>query len=280
LPEKMKLECGPVADYHTHPDYSVDGHGTLDEWCKAALDVGLSGICFTPHHEANPARKELDGYLKIDGQKVKLSDVAVKHYLDNVAGVHEEYGNIGLMVRAGMEFGYFPGCEKIIADLQSKFDFHFRLGAVHSFDDMCFTSRHDAPGLFAKYTLKQLADRYFDMLDKMAGSGLVDCLAHLDIYRRFGLEYYGEEVNTIHRGRIEKLFKTMLAHDVGYELNTSAIRHGHYEYYPCMEIVNMARESGVRLVTLGSDAHHVKDIALDFDAAAAVAYELFPHINE
>jgi len=87
-------------------------------------------------------------------------------------------------------------------------------------------------------------------------------------------------VMTIHRGRIEKLFETMGRHGVGFELNTSAMRHGHVEYYPNMEIVNMARRAEVPLIALGSDAHHPDQLALDFDAASAVAYELMPYVDE
>jgi histidinol-phosphatase (PHP family) len=280
LPDIKPLNCGPVSDYHIHPDYSVDGEGTLEDWCRAAFNIGLSEICFTPHYEANPARKAEDAFMKINNRLVELSDEAIRTYLEHADQVAKEYGLIGLMVRAGLEFGYFPGWEKEVSELKSRHNIHFSLGGVHSFDDLCFTCHEDAPKLFAKLTLDQLADRYFEMLDRMASSGSVDALAHMDIYRRFGLGYYGKGINTIHRGRIEKLFKTMLAHDVGYELNTSAIRHGQHEYYPCMEIVNMAREAGVRLISLGSDAHRPEDIALDFEAAAAVAYELFPYVDE
>ena len=72
----------------------------------------------------------------------------------------------------------------------------------------------------------------------------------------------------------------MKKHGVGYEVNTSAIRHGLPEYYPSMEIVNMARAAGVDLITLGSDAHRPEDVGLDFSAATAVAYELFPYVDE
>ncbi|MDD4051723.1 MAG: hypothetical protein PHR28_07495, partial [candidate division Zixibacteria bacterium] len=73
---------------------------------------------------------------------------------------------------------------------------------------------------------------------------------------------------------------TMKANGVGFELNTSAIRHGHPEYYPAMEIVNLARAAGVQLIALGSDAHNPDQMALDFETAATVAYELFPYVDE
>ena len=278
--EPEEIVQNAVADFHIHPGYSIDAEGTLDEFCQAAFNMGLSEICFTTHYDADPQNFERDGVMVIGGRKEKLSDDTVRHYLNDITRVHEEYGKIGLMIRPGLEFSYFDGCEKVFADLQSKFQLYYRLGAAHNIDGLCINDKEDSGKLFARYTVDQMADLYFDQLDRLAGSRLVDCLAHLDIYRRFGIEYYGEKINEIHRGRIEKLFATMVANDVGYELNTSAIRHGHADYYPTMEIVNMARAAGARLISLGSDAHCPAQLGLDFNTAATIAYELFPYVDE
>lgn len=272
--------CGAVADYHVHPDYSIDAKGSIDDFCRAAIQVGLREICFTTHYDADPARSGHEGFMVIDGRREPLSDDCVGHYLDDVKRAYAEYGPGGLMVRGGLEFGYYPGCEEHIADVQETFPLHYRLGAVHSIDDHCLCCRDEAPKLFAQYSLERLANRYFELLDRAAASGLFDCLAHIDIYRRYGLAHYGDKIKTIHRRRIDKLFATMKKHDVGYEVNTSAIRHGLHEYYPSMEIINAARSQGVRLVALGSDAHRPDQIALDFDTATAVAYELMPYVDE
>lgn len=244
------------------------------------MAAGLREVCFTTHFDADPSRIEREGYIVIDGRPEKLTDEAVRHYLGDVARARGKYGNAGLLVRGGLEFGYFPGCEERIADLESKLDLDVRLGAVHNIDGLCLCYEDEALKLFGTMSLESLADRYFELLDACAASGLFDCLAHIDVYRRFGRAYYGEAVDTIHRGRIERLFATMNKHGIGYELNTSAIRHGLLEYYPGMDIVNMARAAGTPLITLGSDAHRPGDIALDFEAASAVAYELVPYVDE
>jgi histidinol-phosphatase (PHP family) len=280
LSETKRFEGDAIGDFHIHPDYSVDAKGSIDDYCRGAFDIGLSEICFTTHYDADPTRADFEGAIIIDGRREKLSDDAVRHYLDDLARAQEEYGQIGLVVKTGMEFGYFPECKTDISRLLNLFPLDYRLGAVHTVGENCICCKDEAPKLFSKLTLTQLADRYFELLDNCAATGLFDCLAHIDAYRRYGLAYYGEEVNTIHRGRVERLFETMKANEVGYELNTSAIRHGHPEYYPAMEIVNLARAAGVQLIALGSDAHNPDQLALDFETAATVAYELFPYVDE
>ncbi len=280
MSEIVRFEGDAIGDFHIHPDYSVDAKGSIDDYCRRAFDIGLSEICFTTHYDADPTRMDFEGAMVVNGRREKISDDAVGQYINDLVRAHEEYGRIGLVVRTGMEFGYFPECGTEISRLLNKFPLEYRLGAVHTVGDNCICCKDEAPKLFARLTLTQLADRYFELLDTCAATGLFDCLAHIDAYRRYGLAYYGEEVLTIHRGRIEKLFETMKANEVGYELNTSAIRHGHSEYYPAMEIVNLARAAGVQLIALGSDAHNPDQMALDFETAATVAYELFPYIDE
>lgn len=280
MSEINRLNVSGIGDSHVHPDYSIDAEGSLDQYCRRAFDIGLSEICFVTHYDSDPTRSEREGLMVINGEKQKLSIDALDHYFQDINRAFEEYGRVGLLVKGGLEFGWYPEGVDKFAEIISRFPMEMRLGAVHSIDDYCVCCKSDAEKLFSKLSLTQLADRYFEQLEKCAASRLFNCLAHLDIYRRFGLERYGEEILTIHRGRIEKLFDTMLRNDVGYELNTSAIRHGHDQYYPSMEIVNMARAAGVRLVTLGSDAHRPADLAIDFEAAAATAYELFPYVDE
>lgn len=278
--EMQRVPIEMAADRHIHPNYSFDAEGTLDEYCEAALNACILEICFTTHYDADPRSIEREGFIVIEGKREPVSDDAVKVYVDDIARVHQEYGLLGLMVRPGIEFGWFDDCPKEVERLRSKFKLDYCLGAVHNLDSYCICWKDDVEKMSTAWSLDRLADEYFARLDRCAASGVFDSLAHLDIYRRFGREYYGPEIDHIHRGRIEKLFATMKAHGVGYEVNTSAIRHGHHEYYPCMEIVNLAREAGVTMRALGSDAHHPSQLGLDFEAASAMAYELFPYVDE
>lgn len=275
-----RLTGAALSDHHVHPNYSIDAQGSIDDFCRAAVAVGLQEICFTTHYDADPKRVGDEGFMVIEGRREPLSNESVRCYLADVRRAHVEYGGMALMVKAGMEFGYFPGGEKLIADVQTEFALDYRLGAVHNIDDLCVCHREESAKLYGRLTLDRFADRYFDLLDQCAASRLFDCLAHIDVYRRYGLAHYGDQINTIHRGRIEKVFATMIKHGVGYEVNTSAIRHGLTEYYPGMEIINAARSQGVLLAAMGSDAHRPEQLALDFDAAAAVAYELIPYVDE
>ncbi len=276
----MENSHSQAADYHIHPDFSFDAKGTVDEYCRAALQKGLTEICFTSHYDTDPRVPERHRTMNIKGQVMPVTIENFGAYVEAVHEAHERYYEQGLMIRCGVEVGYYPGCEAEIRELFARYNFHYRLGAIHQVEDI--DNCNDAAMQLAsqKYGLGKFADLSFEALIKSAECGLFDALAHLDVYKRYGLKYFGPDLLTVHRGRAEKLFKIMAQNETGMEINTSALRKGHAEYYPCMEMVNMARQHGVTIAAIGSDAHRPEDVAFDFNAAAAVAWELFPYCDE
>jgi histidinol-phosphatase (PHP family) len=267
-----------LADYHIHPDFSFDATGSIGEYCEAANQKGLGEICFTTHYDTNPAIAEKNRRIKVNGQMLPATIDNLKPYVDAVSEAAEKY--YPPIVRCGIEVGYYPGCEDEISRLFEKYPFYYKLCAIHEVDDieLCYMEQFEEKSKGIK--LEVLADKYFKIVDKAATSGLFDTVAHIDIYKKYGLKLYGDDILTIHRGRIESVFNTMSKHEVGLEINTSALRKGHSEYYPSMDIVNMARKTGVRIMALGSDAHRPDEIGYDLEAAASIAPELFPYTDE
>ncbi len=267
-----------LADYHVHPDFSFDAEGSIAEFCIAAEKKGLMEICFTSHFDTNPILSDRARSIKVNGDYLPHTVENFKIYVDAVLKAAEEY--YPPLVRLGVEAGYYPGCEKNLERLFDSYPFYYRLGAVHEVDniEICYGSRMEEHS--KKIKLEDLADRYFALVTQAVETGLFDAIAHLDMYKKYGLKYYGDKVLKIHRGRIEPLFEAMVSHEVGLEINSSAIRKGHSEYYPTMEIVNMARSAGVRILAIGSDAHRPEEVGYDFEAASALAWELYPYCDE
>lgn len=51
------------------------------------------------------------------------------------------------------------------------------------------------------------------------------------------------------------------------EINTSSVRKGYSETMPGKELLEIYKDCGGAYVTVGSDAHEVKDIGADIDIA-------------
>nr|MBN2278913.1 histidinol-phosphatase HisJ family protein [candidate division Zixibacteria bacterium] len=266
-----------LADYHVHPDFSFDAQGTLAEHCEAARKRGIAEICFTSHYDTNPVLSEKTRQIRVAGEMLPTTVENFRHYVEAVAHIGAESP---MVIKCGVEAGYYPGCEEEISRLFKTYRFDYKLGAVHEVGDFNICNPNHFEDGHKELPLGSLLDRYFEVVDRAVESRLFDVIAHLDMYKWYGLKYYGEDLLTAHRGRIEPILEKMADYNIGIEINTAAVRKGHKEYYPSMDIVNLARAAGVRIAAIGSDAHKPDEIGYDFDGAMAIAYELFPYCNE
>ncbi len=262
-----------LADYHCHPDYSIDARGTVEEFCEAALKRNLAEICFTTHYDANPLSESGAGFIRVDGKMLPVSPDNLVPYVDHVRRAADHYYPLGLSVKLGIEIGWFPGCEEMVEGLLGRYEFDHVLCGIHELDNICFCCRGSFQKSFSRYSAEEVVESCFSQAISAARSGLFDCLAHLEYYLKYGLEYYGEGIRDAGRRHFEVLFKALVESGTALEVNTAGIRHGLGEYYPGMAMTNDAGRAGVNVGYLGSDAHRPDQVGFEFEAASA----LVPH---
>jgi len=141
-------------------------------------------------------------------------------------------------------------------------------------DHIAITASKEAERYFKKRSAKEMVTEYYKALKKAVKSGLFDVMAHLDIYKKYGLGFYGEKVLTAHRGLVEPILELMAKNDVGLEINSGLLRKGHEEFSPGLEILNLALKMRVRIVAFGSDAHTVKHLGKGIKEAHLLVEEL------
>ena len=266
----------PVGDSHVHPDFSVDAKGSVQEYCQRAFEIGLFEITFTTHYEILPNRQDKMGFFLIDGKRVPAGPDAVKRYIEEVRAVGEDYFPSGLKVNCGLEVGWDKTLYDRLAKDLADFDLDFVLGSVHDVMDTPILEREFTPKFFESHPIEYWIADYFTRAEEIAKCGLFDALAHLDCYKRYGLNVYGDKLRTAYAPYINGLFDAMKSNGLSLEVNTAGVRHGIGEYYPSIEILNAARRFGVNVATLGSDAHNPDQFALDFEAALPLVHELLP----
>ena len=264
-----------LKDYHIHPDYSMDAQGSIEEYCQKALEIGLSEICFTPHYDTDPARKEIDAYMRVDGNLVKLTDEVVQKYIDEVHKAKDKYSALGLSVKVGLEVDYAVHIEEGLGRKLPQFGLDFCLGAIHCLDHIAITSTHESEKYFRGKTAQQICQEYFTVFEAAVSSGLFKTMAHLDGYKIYGINFCGEKILTAHQGLVEPILELMAQKGVGLEINTGSFRKGHRETSPGVDILKMASRLGVKVNTLGSDAHQVKDLGKDLDVAQEFLRSIF-----
>jgi histidinol-phosphatase (PHP family) len=219
------------SDYHTHPQgHRVQRYtpALLQPWVDSARKLGLTDIAFTDHDRYH-AGIDFD---EIDHLRERNPDLRIR------AGI--ELDNDPIHSTAGRQW---------IEKHWDKLD--FVLGSVHFLDraDRMFDSVPDGAEQFEGHDVDAIYADYFRRVREMAATGLVDCLAHLDLVKIHG-HRPGAELGAI----VNETLDFIRTRDLAIELSTAGWRKPVNELYPSDRIIELAIEKGIPF-TVASDAH-------------------------
>jgi histidinol-phosphatase (PHP family) len=219
------------SDYHTHPQGHRVQHYTpalLQPWADSARKFGLTDIAFTDHDRYHTG--------------IDLCEID-----------HLRERNPDLRIRAGIELDNDPihstSGRKWIEKHWNKLD--FVLGSVHFLDrdDQMFDSVPDGAEQFEGHDVDAIYADYLRRVREMAATGLIDCLAHLDLIKIHG-HRPSAEIGAI----VNETLNLIRARNLAIELSTAGWRKPVNELYPSDRIVELAIEKGIPF-TIASDAH-------------------------
>ena len=219
------------SDYHTHPQ----GHRVqrytqelLQAWADSARKLGLIDIAFTDHDRYH-AGIDFD---EIDQLRERNPDLRIR------AGI--ELDNDPIHSAAGRNW---------IEKHWDKLD--FVLGSVHFLDrpDQMFDSVPDGAAQFEGRDIDAVYADYFRRVREIAATGLVDCLAHLDLIKIHGHRLSGE-IGSL----INETLDLIRARNLAIELSTAGWRKPVNELYPSDSIIVLAMNKNISFTT-ASDAH-------------------------
>ncbi|MEP6602966.1 MAG: histidinol-phosphatase [Spartobacteria bacterium] len=239
------MSVGLFSDYHTHPQ----GHRIqrytpelLQPWIDSARARGLRDIAFTDHDRY---------HVGVD--------------FDEIDKLREK--NPDLKIRAGIELDNDPEtCAAGRVWVEKHWDrLDFVLGSVHYLerDDQMFDTVPAGAAQFEDRKIDIVYVDYFRRVREIAATGLVDCLAHVDLVKIHGHRPEAE-ITSLVRETLDFIQSRGLA----IELSTAGWRKPVNEMYPSDEIIRLALEKGIPFTT-ASDAHSHAQLGENFDRLAA-----------
>ena len=154
-------------------------------------------------------------------------------------------------IRCGVEVSYQQGLEDSIQEYLTGKACDFVIGSVHEVHGM--TMNHTFLDRFNPLD-------YFEAVKKLVESGLCDIVGHLEYFKRWGNPY----TSSLFKDAILSVLQVTIEKDVVLEINTSGLRHPAQDTYPSFEVIQWYRDLGGELISLGSDAHSVEDLAFQF----------------
>jgi histidinol-phosphatase (PHP family) len=232
------------SDYHTHPQgHRVQRYtqSALQPWIDSARERGISDLAFTDHDRFHAG---------ID--------------FDELDRLRQRNGD--LEIRAGIELDNDPqtsaASQKWIEKNWDQLD--FVLGSVHYLENPSemFDSVPAGATQFAGRDIDQLYADYFRRVRDIAATGLVDCLAHLDL-----IKIHGHRPTVEIRALVDQTLEFIRDRDLAIELSTAGWRKPVKELYPSDDIIRLALEKGIPFTT-ASDAHSYAQLGENYSRLA------------
>ncbi len=240
-----------LADFHVHSELSDDSTYPVREVCRDAVKRNLDEICFTDHvdYGVKPDSDHSELAHVVDG--IPLTSVDYERYFPAVETARDEFAG-DLTVRVGLELGVqthtVERYERLLERWGDKLD--FAILSIHQVGDLEFWDGSFQEGR----TQQEYNEAYYrELLAVVERFHGYSVLGHLDLIKRYdpaGI-YPFERTRDI----VAAILERAIADGKGIEVNTSSFRYGLPDLQPATEILELYRDLGGTIVTIGSDSH-------------------------
>lgn len=247
-----------LADYHTHSLCSFDGSAPLTQLCEAALDAGLSELCLTDHCDFIDPQGNPDFSFRWEPIEEQVS--------------HAKPAYEGrLTIKMGLELGEPWEDPELARQIYRHKPADFVLGSVHNLP----LERGGTDFFEMKFDSEELCyatlDQYFQSMRLLSRINCYDVLAHIIYPLRYMNERDGNHVTLDrYRDTLIAIFKSVIHKGKGIELNTCRGRTIENWRW----VMELYRDCGGMIVTLGSDAHTPEDVGAGIAEGAKLLREL------
>lgn len=244
----------PFIDTHCHTlPFSPDADTTLEMHCLAARARGLDGFILTDHCDMTGWFED-EGYVKLDFRRDESYAL--------VCAMREKYPD--LYIGFGAELGewYFDREDGNAFAADTRLD--FLLGSLHTLDGEDFYIKRYESLAHCDRLLAAYAE---ELLDHCKNSPM-DSFAHLTYPLRYMKKAGFEPDFTKQRDAVAEAFRALIDRGIALEVNTSGLRQNLGATLPDRYWLELYRDLGGEMLTLGSDAHHHDHLGANFADAA------------
>lgn len=245
-------------DCHVHTNISHDGISKMEDYLNLALQKGVDEITFTEHYDI------------YDGLQTSLKTLDVENYFQHYQSLKKLFD---FQFNFGIEIGLQPDIVPTIKSLVQNYPFDFIIGSSHI---TCKKDMAMDKSFFEGLSRRDAYLRYFnEVLTNVQLYNEFDVYGHLDYVVRYG-GYQDKVINYKEFADIlDAILSTLIQKNKGIEINSSGLRYGLPYPHPNIDIIKRYKELGGEIITIGSDAHKVEDLAKDFN----VVYDILESLG-
>lgn len=238
-------------DYHMHSHFSADCSVSTEDMVRGAIKKGLSEICFTEHIDYDYPDKDFVFEFDLTKYHEQIKDLQKKY--------KEE-----ITIKKGVELGLQPYLLKRYETLMNEEIFDFVIASIHTADKK---GLHDGEFFNGRSIEESYEIYYEELLDCVKNFKAFSILGHLDLVKRYTVPKQPDE--KFHE-IIREIFREIIPAGKGIELNTSGKKYGLTSGMPSTDILNLYKDVGGEIITLGSDAHKESEQATEFQESLSL----------
>lgn len=239
-----------VFDQHLHSRFSFDSNEKLENYLKVMKD---NDLITTEHMDfSNPSTNFKDELLDY------------KKYSEKIDELNKIYGS---RFYKGIEIGYLKAKEVDILEYLKDKEFELKLLSIHQNGN--FDYMHMGNG---KIDLEKHIQEYYSlMIEALESPVEANVLAHFE-YGVRNILISVKDLDNYASKYLDKVVELLIKKGMALELNTKSMYlYGKGPLYKYM--VEKAVKKGLKLFSLGSDAHDISKYAYEFDEASKVLLE-------
>lgn len=243
--KNIKIDC------HVHTIVSPDSNTQLKAICNSACEKDISSIIVTNHFEYYSGEK--------DGRRG--ADISfIENSLKEIEECKTEFEG-KLEILFGMELGQAHQWIEGINKITKSYPFDYLIGSLHKVNGIDLKN-----WTYSKENLEKQSIKYLDALYDMVKNSEYDCVGHLDLIKRYAARH-NEKIDLIklYEGKITEILKVVIERGKGIEINTSGLRQEVKETMPSTQIIQLYKNLGGKIITIGSDSHNEKDVGEGFE---------------
>lgn len=239
-------------DYHIHSYYSDDCNNPMEQIVKDAISMNLDEICFTDHVSLGIKHDwttNLDTYDFHEKENLPHMNIKYPAYFKEIESLNNKYKN-DIKILRGMEYGMQRHTIDLFRDLYKKYPLDFIILSCHEIENKELWLQQYQEG---KTQIEYNRGYYNEILTIIKQFKNYSVLGHLDMIVRYDKQgkcpfEYVEDI-------VREILKIVVEDNRGIEINTSCYRYKLGDLTPSKKILEIYKELGGKILTIGSDAH-------------------------
>lgn len=246
-------------DLHSHSEFSPDGSYPMTAIRDVARLRGIRVMAITDHADFDVMSRPEQSPL----------DLSAYHQSFQKMMETKRQGDPECLL--GIELGLIQYASQENQRMVRQLPFDIIIGSVHNLYNFDINRNP-----MVKWVDNQVGmiDYYREIWCNLKTFRDFDTLGHMDYIDRIYPHVEDIPDFASYRMSVEAVLKLLIKYDIALEVNTAGLRRRLGRTYPKREILELYRDLGGKMLTVGSDAHRLQDVGAGIEEALELIREV------